>query len=125
MGLDEKLNSMELVDLKKYKLSEVYKGVAGGMLSFIGVTAIPGAIVGGLIGGALGFGFGSLDSYETGAVLALPTGTGMAALGAVGTWVWGIGYTIKKAYNVHRTSYKIIEIETLQQPTPPAQDVQG
>jgi len=91
MTLDDELQKMDLVEVKKYKANEKFKAVLGGGASLVDLTTLPGVIVGGIGGGVIG-GLGGLaigltagEPFAAGIVYLL----GVSYYGISGAWIGG------------------------------------
>ena len=120
MTLDDELQKMDLVEVKKYKANEKFKAVLGGGASLVDLTTLPGVIVGGIGGGVIG-GLGGLaigltagEPFAAGIVYLL----GVSYYGISGAWIGGgvahVGgwvYTGIKVYNMYQAHKREIELE--------------
>jgi len=111
MKLDEKLQSMDIPQLEKYKKKEITKGIIGTVVSVIPITAALGAAAGGLIGYEL---MSCVDysnmSTEGGFGMAMFTIAAPAMVGGATSWISGALYTGKKWYNTFKASKRLNDI---------------
>lgn len=111
MGIDEKLQGMDVEQLGKYKSKEKVKAIVGTVVSVIPVTAALGAAIGGFVGYEL-LSYVNTEgmSPESGYAMGMFTVAAPAVIGGATSWISGAIYTGKKWYNTHKSSKRLNDI---------------
>jgi len=110
MGLAEKLNAMDLEQVKKYKGKEMIKGIVGAVATFSALAFAPGFYIGAYVIGGDNSGFGGFTVIDE-ALNGL--------IGGVVTESIALVYTGFKGYNTYMAHHKQKDLENAT-PTPPS-----